>query len=83
MLSSKYPIEQIEWLDSFGCTSGWSAIQPIETCLICHSVGYVISENENAISLANSIALETDHTVEQANGVMTIPKVAIISRIEL
>ena len=79
----KYRIEYIEWIDSFGCSSGWSEIKPIETVLICVSVGFVVSENDKTISLANSVAYETEDTKEQANGIMTIPKVSIISRKEL
>jgi len=81
-MKTKY-INYIEWIDSFGCSSGWSEIQPIETVLICMSVGFVVSENDKTISLANSVAYETEDTKEQANGIMTIPKVSIISRKEL
>jgi len=80
---SKYKVELIEWLDSFGCSSSWSEIQPIETVLMCKSVGFVISENDKTVSLANSVAYETEDTKEQANGIMTIPKVSINSRYEL
>lgn len=77
---SKYKIERIEWVDSFGCTSTWSEIKPINSILICQTVGFVIFENEHVISIANSIANETDNTIEQANGVMTIPLVCIKKR---
>jgi hypothetical protein len=80
MKKSKYKIEIVEWIDSFGCTSTWSEIKPISTILICQTVGFVISENEDVISIANSVAEETDNTVEQANGIMTIPKACIKHR---
>jgi hypothetical protein len=78
-----YKIEYIEWVDSFGCSSGWSEVRPIETLLTCKTVGFVVSENDYIISLANSIAEETNETKEQANGIMTIPKVSITNRREL
>ncbi len=80
MESQKYKIELIEWVDSFGCSSGWSEIQQINTYLKCITIGFVVSETDNTVSLANSIALETDDTKEQANGIMTIPLVCILKR---
>ena len=78
-----YKIKKIKWLDSYGCTNSWRKIENITEKLICETVGYVISETDELISLANSIAYETDETVEQANGVMTIPKVSITEETEL
>lgn len=83
MTTNKYKIELIQWMDSFGCTSTWSDINQINTCLICDSVGFVVSETDRTISLANSIAIETIDTIEQANGIMTIPITCIISRTKL
>ena len=78
-----YKIKKIKWLDSYGCTNSWQKIESITEKLICETIGYVISETDELISLANSIAYETDETVEQANGVMTIPKVSIIEEFEI
>lgn len=80
MQETSYKIEYIKWVDSFGCSAGWGKIEPIDTLLICHSVGFVIYENEHTVSLANSVAEETKDTMEQANGVMTIPKCCIKER---
>lgn len=79
----EYKIKKIKWLDSYGCTNRWHPIEQITEKLICETVGYVISETDELISLANSIAYETEETVEQANGVMTISKVSIIEETEL
>lgn len=79
----EYKIKKIKWLDSYGCTNRWQKIENITEKLICETVGFVISETDELISLANSIAYETDETVEQANGVMTIPKVSIIEETEV
>lgn len=78
-----YKIKKIKWLDSYGCTNSWQKIEQITEKLICETVGYVISETTELISLANSIAYETTETVEQANGIMTIPKVCIIEESEI
>ncbi|WP_158728728.1 MULTISPECIES: hypothetical protein [unclassified Flavobacterium] len=78
-----YKIKKIKWLDSYGCTNRWAKIESIAEKLICETVGFVISETDELISLANSIAYETEETVEQANGVMTIPKVSIIEEVEI
>lgn len=79
----RYKIKKIKWLDSYGCTNSWRKIENITEKLICETVGYVISETDELISLANSIAYETEETVEQANGIMTIPKVSIVEETEL
>jgi hypothetical protein len=49
----------------------------------CETVGFLISETDDLISLANSISYETERTHEQANGIMTIPKVCITERIKV
>lgn len=78
-----YKIKKIKWLDSYGCTNSWRKIENITEKLFCETVGFVVSETDELISLANSIAFETEETVEQANGVMTIPKVSIIEEVEI
>lgn len=69
---------RIEWLDSYGASSKWTAVEdinPIE--LMCVSVGYNIYEDENKLAIAPHYAAETVNTMEQCNGVMTIPKCSI------
>jgi hypothetical protein len=69
---------KVEWFDSYGVTSKWTAVVdiiPVE--LICISVGYIIYEDENKIALAPHYAHETTETLEQCSGVMTIPKCSI------
>lgn len=71
---------EVKWLDSFGVQSGWQDISGYNTDkLVITSWGKVIYENNDIISLAHNYAEETQDTVEQANGVMTIPKACIIS----
>jgi hypothetical protein len=75
-----YNVEYVKWMDSYGCSSNWAPISKIDTIMQCETVGFVISETDELISLANSIGYETELTHEQANGVMTIPKVCITYR---
>lgn len=70
----------IRWLDSYGVQSGW---QPTEDYrankLEITSLGKVVYEDDNVISIAGNFAEETENTEEQANGIMTIPKACITS----
>lgn len=47
------------------------------------SVGWLMYENELLLPLCGNIAEETDSTVFQGNGIMTIPKKAVLSIKEL
>lgn len=70
----------IEWVDSHGATAGWQALEDFQcTALHITTVGFVVAETADAIAVAGSYAEETPETLEQANGVITIPKQAIIS----
>lgn len=71
----------IEWEDSFNPLSGWqhpNDFEPSRT--VCLSVGIIIHETETTIFIAGSYAKETANTVEQVNGVMSIPKGCVIKR---
>ena len=69
---------KVDWVDSYGATSRWSAVEDIHpTELNCISIGYNVYEDEKKIAIAPHFALETSETVEQCNGVMTIPKCSI------
>lgn len=71
----------IEWEDSFNPSSGWQELKEFEPSrTICISVGILIYETDTTIFIAGSYAKETANTVEQVNGVMSIPKVCIIKR---
>lgn len=80
----KYQIIKIDWVDSYGHTSRWEATEDFKPDkLICTTVGFLLHENENSISLSASYAPETENTVEQVNGIMTIPKSAIVASTKL
>ncbi len=71
-------VKLIEWYDSYGVSSGWediSSFQPNE--LVIKSIGFVLYEDENIISLTGNYSEETDRTAEQANGIITIPKCCV------
>jgi len=69
----------VRWLDSYGVQSGWQDISDYKANrLEITSVGKVIYEDNDVISLAHNFADETENTPMQANGIMTIPKVCII-----
>lgn len=68
----------VKWLDSYGVQAGWQDIDNYKAGkLEITSVGKIIYEDEDVISLAHNFADETEHTLPQANGIMTIPKVCI------
>lgn len=70
----------IKWLDSYGAESGWQRINDFTANkLEITSVGKIIYENEDVISIAGNFAEETDNTEAQANGIMTIPKACVTS----
>ncbi len=77
----KYKPIYIEWLDSFGCTGKWEDIEDYKSQpLICKTIGFIVFEDNKVISIASNIAEETELTFNQANGIMSIPKVSIVKR---
>lgn len=76
----KGDIVEVCWKDSYGVISGWKDISDFcASPLTIHSYGKIIYEDNDLISLTGNYAEETENTVEQANGIMTIPKCCIIS----
>ena len=68
----------VKWLDSYGVQAGWQDISDYKANkLEITSVGKIIYEDDDVISLAHNFADETENTLQQANGIMTIPKVCI------
>ena len=63
----------VTWIDSIG-SSGWRTIDeiPLES-EICTSIGWLIRETKETITLVGSKSLQTN----SFNGVLTIPKIAI------
>jgi len=74
----------VEWIDSFGCTSQWQSLEDYSPILpIMKTIGFIVYESKDLISLANSIGDDTEHTLEQANGIMNIPRKCIVKLKEL
>lgn len=73
----KYKVLKVEWIDSVG-GYGWQFIEDYETELATvTSYGYLVREDKNSITLAQSYAKETIKAREQMHNDITIPKCAI------
>lgn len=80
MKNLKNKLVCIKWLDSYGVESGW---QPVDDYtadrLVITSLGKVVLDNKDLVSIAGNFAEETANTAKQANGIMTIPKACIVA----
>lgn len=76
-MQSPYKLKLVEWVDSRQPTRGWQFIDDIELQhVVCVSVGYEISSNDERIVLAATIGdIETNDA--QCMGAITIPVCAI------
>lgn len=76
----KNDIVKVQWKDSYGVTCGWRDISDFTASpLVITSYGKIIYDDEEVIAITGNYAEETENTVEQANGIMTIPKCCIVS----
>lgn len=74
----KGDLVRIRWKDSYGVISGWRDIADFTASpLLITSYGIIIYDNNDVIAITGNYAEETDNTIEQANGIMTIPKCCI------
>lgn len=78
-------LELIEWVDSMGAGSNWSGIEDVEPPepLVCLSAGWVVSESEHVVVVVPHRTVQHDVAHLQGCGDMTIPKVAIRSRLDI
>ena len=75
---------RIDWVDSYGVTSGWQDLSDYDAVLLkVRSYGVIIKEDASVVALAHNYAEETDYTPEQANGITVIPKACITKIKEL
>lgn len=74
----------VEWLDSAQPTPGWRYLEdaPAPEAIHCMSVGWLISENGEAIVLAPNVA-ELGGDSAQGSGYIRIPVAAITRRCAL
>lgn len=78
MSKSPYRLVHVEWEDSAQPISNWVWIDEHATKAVrCISVGYLIAENKNAISIAANLG-NLDRDRVQASGVIQIPRSCII-----
>lgn len=71
---------EVKWLDSYGVQSGWQDISSYSAeKLEITSWGVVIFMDDDIISLAHNFSEATENTLQQANGIMAIPKACITS----
>lgn len=71
----------VEWVDSAG-TNGWCTPHEVEAAgepMACSSVGFFVKETKTAIVLAQNRS-EAKNTARPWGELMTIPKVAVITR---
>lgn len=76
----------VQWLDSCMGVNGWSTVESHVKARAAYfaSIGWLIAETEDSITLASHISEDNHPTAEyQCCGVMTIPKVAITSKSEV
>lgn len=70
----------IEWVDAYGCSSSWEALEdPFKAphVMTCRSVGWLVYDGEDRKVLVPHIAKTPPEEADQGCGDMTIPAVAI------
>lgn len=66
-----------QWLDS-NATSGWTELKDFnEPCATIKTIGWLIFESDESITIAGSIAIPEENIPAQANCFVTIPRVAL------
>jgi len=73
----------VDWLDSYGCSSSWQALEGCAPSLmVCHSVGWLLHDGEDCKVIVPHVS-DGDGAPQQGCGDMTIPVKAIIRISEL
>lgn len=86
-----YPLIEVRWLDATSASHHTSWGDFDDFCNVdsrqtqdCHSVGYLIREDDDRLVVAAHLALvKTGDTVGQVSGTFLIPKCCIVSRRDL
>lgn len=69
----------IKWVDSYGVLSGWTDLAEYNpNLLVIESAGKIISQTNDVVALAHNYPDATENTPQQANGIMVIPKKAVL-----
>lgn len=72
-------IVEITWIDSKGITSEWEFLNDSKSMppCICHSIGYILEDKKDYITIVQSYDKESNKDHNQIMGKMTIPKCSI------
>lgn len=71
---------RIEWIDSCGGDCYWLLLRDFKPSITKPTTyGFVVYEDDEIISIAQSYAEGDDEVPQQINGVITIPKCSIIN----
>ena len=83
LTGGKYRLVRVVWVDSFMLEAGWHWIDDLSDRKVstCASTGWIISEDDNQVCLAQTIGQVGD--VIQVSGVVTIPIRSVIRMEEL
>jgi len=75
---------QVQWIDSCGGDCYWALLKDFKPSITKPTTfGFVIYEDDEIISVAQSYAEGDDEVPSQINGVINIPKVAILELTEM
>lgn len=75
----------VEWLDHYTCNPKWQQIEgglPIPRH-VCSSVGFIVSEDDTHIAIAQNKAGQVREEAEEGSNFMVILKSAIVKRKKL
>lgn len=82
----RWPLVQVLWVDSADPGSNWVSVEQLSDypngSLDCVSIGWLISEGSESITLASHIT-DPEEEASEACGILTIPKLAILAAREL
>ena len=78
---------QIDWEDSFGCSTDWEPMDSIKPEVpICHSVGWLLYDGDDCKVIVPHVAPDpgsSSYKKGQGCGDMTIPTRAVVSITDL
>jgi hypothetical protein len=80
----RWPLVQVLWLDSADPNDNWVRVSDWEEVggLDCVSTGWLVGEDSEAIAIASHLSNPEEES-PRANGLMAIPKAAILAAREL
>lgn len=74
----------VEWLDSYGCSSDWQAIESCNPKLLsCRSVGWLAYDGDDCKVIIPHISEPLPEATSQGCGDMTIPSKAVVRMVDL